>query len=199
MKVASHRLVMNQAETDVTACLFGLGLAGLAGTSLFGLSSLAPFDTAIGILVMVIVTLIVIPAVCLWKWRCQICTRKRLLRCCRFASLGFFLPVHVAAGVSLFCGAVEFALLAAVLHLVILVIWLGLAATLWPAITWLGPFRIQDGESCPQCGYCVRGVASRICPECGRPFTESDLGLSVPEFEALVAGEKHPSASVRVV
>ncbi len=30
---------------------------------------------------------------------------------------------------------------------------------------------LQDGETCPGCGYCLRGLESQLCPECGRPVT----------------------------
>lgn len=70
----------------------------------------------------------------------------------------------------------------------IVLIWTLLSLAVWPAIMRLAPFRIQDGASCPQCGYCVRGVASSICPECGRAFNREDLGLSEAAFNDLISG-----------
>jgi Kef-type K+ transport system membrane component KefB len=33
----------------------------------------------------------------------------------------------------------------------------------------------QDGTLCPGCAYCLVGASGCICPECGRPFTETEL------------------------
>lgn len=33
-----------------------------------------------------------------------------------------------------------------------------------------------DDLLCPTCGYCLRGLASRICPECGGAFDPEALG-----------------------
>jgi hypothetical protein len=47
------------------------------------------------------------------------------------------------------------------------------------AWTWLSSMEptvwIQDGTRCPSCGYCVRGVASKVCSECGRSFNSHEL------------------------
>lgn len=68
------------------------------------------------------------------------------------------------------------------------VAWSLIALCLWPIVTRIWPFRMQDGSTCPDCGYCVRGVTSKVCPECGQAFDHSDLGLSIAEsnrqFEA---------------
>lgn len=76
-------------------------------------------------------------------------------------------------------------------HAGLCVAWSLIAFFLLPIITRTWPLRMQDGESCPRCGYCVRGVASRICPECGRAFSESDLGLTAAQFEYLINGNTH--------
>jgi len=41
-----------------------------------------------------------------------------------------------------------------------------------------GPIELQDGNLCPACGYCLIGNTSQICPECGRPFSISELRAS---------------------
>ncbi len=74
------------------------------------------------------------------------------------------------------------------LHAGIFAAWVLIGAIAWPIIRHRWPFVIQDGSSCPQCGYCVRGVASAICPECGTRFDHTQLGLSQVEFDRLVAG-----------
>lgn len=51
-----------------------------------------------------------------------------------------------------------------------------------------GRLVLQDGKSCPRCGYCVAGVRSRICPECGREFTFQELGTTEEEL----LGGPHP-------
>ncbi len=33
---------------------------------------------------------------------------------------------------------------------------------------------------CKKCGYCLYGLTSRRCPECGRPFTDSALDAALP-------------------
>ncbi len=72
------------------------------------------------------------------------------------------------------------------IHWGLLLGWSVVAMCIRPMIAWLWPFKLQDGASCPQCGYCVRGVSSRICPECGEPFNRADLGLTEAEFDALL-------------
>lgn len=75
------------------------------------------------------------------------------------------------------------------LHAGIFAAWVLIGAIAWPIIRHRWPFVIQDGSSCPQCGYCVRGVASAICPECGTRFDHTQLGLSLAEFDGLISGE----------
>lgn len=74
------------------------------------------------------------------------------------------------------------------LHAGIFAAWVLLAAVAWPIIRHRWPFVIQDGSSCPQCGYCVRGVKSAVCPECGTAFDHTQLGLSTQQFERLISG-----------
>ena len=42
----------------------------------------------------------------------------------------------------------------------------------------------RRGPYCPQCGYCVVGLSENRCPECGRPFTAAELGVSEDELRA---------------
>ena len=49
------------------------------------------------------------------------------------------------------------------------------------------PFRRvidQDGSLCPGCAYCLAGLDSQVCPECGRPFTYEELGTSKEQLIA---------------
>lgn len=76
--------------------------------------------------------------------------------------------------------------------------WLLISLLAWPTIKRKWPFVFQDGQSCPQCGYCLRGVTSRVCPECGRAFNEYDLGLSTVDFEHLIAGQLNSASAVEI-
>ncbi len=42
--------------------------------------------------------------------------------------------------------------------------------------------RDKTDYTCPGCDYCLRGNTSRICPECGRGFSFSELGTTREEF-----------------
>ena len=73
------------------------------------------------------------------------------------------------------------------MHCGLLLGWSVVAMCSRPVIAWLWPFRLQDGASCPNCGYCVRGVSSHICPECGDSFNRADLGISEAAFNELIS------------
>jgi hypothetical protein len=45
-----------------------------------------------------------------------------------------------------------------------------------------GRVLVQDGSTCPGCGYWLRGNTSQICPECGRGFSFAELGTTREEF-----------------
>jgi hypothetical protein len=47
----------------------------------------------------------------------------------------------------------------------------------------LKPRQVKSGPYCPECEYCLIGSPRQICPECGRPFTLEELGVSA---EALI-------------
>ena len=44
--------------------------------------------------------------------------------------------------------------------------------------------RPLPGPYCRGCGYCVVGLSEARCPECGRPFTAAELGVSEDELRA---------------
>jgi hypothetical protein len=48
---------------------------------------------------------------------------------------------------------------------------LAVARRVWPAKQW--PTR-----NCPECGYLLVGLSEKRCPECGRPFTLEELGVT---------------------
>jgi hypothetical protein len=48
----------------------------------------------------------------------------------------------------------------------------------------------ESGTYCPACGYCLIGVPTQTCPECGRPFTLDELGVSA---DALVPPVPSPA------
>ena len=142
------------------------------------------------------VDLIVIPLWGLKYWRFQLATWNRRLRAIFWASTGLLTIPYSTILVVWVAGSrspntrmshVVFNYLG--IHLAIIVIWILMSLPAWAVIKSRWPFYFQDGSSCPQCGYCVRGVSSRICPECGRAFDEKDLGLSALDFDNLISGE----------
>lgn len=42
--------------------------------------------------------------------------------------------------------------------------------------------RLTCGPYCPNCKYCLIGSVWNRCPECGRPFTLSELGVTAREL-----------------
>jgi hypothetical protein len=43
------------------------------------------------------------------------------------------------------------------------------------------------GPYCPQCGYCLIGLPTRRCTECGRPFTLEELGIDAAALSPAAA------------
>lgn len=43
------------------------------------------------------------------------------------------------------------------------------------------------GPYCPQCGYCLIGLPTRRCAECGRPFTLEELGIDAAALDPATA------------
>lgn len=49
----------------------------------------------------------------------------------------------------------------------------------WALCRWVrGRVLIQDGLTCPNCQYCLRGNTTGICPECGHAYTLEELGIA---------------------
>jgi hypothetical protein len=46
--------------------------------------------------------------------------------------------------------------------------------------------RVRRGPYCRTCGYCLIGLAEHRCPECGKPFDPSEMGLT--EADLTVGG-----------
>lgn len=130
----------------------------------------------------IVVLYVILPVILLIAFRCHLGTPLRRLLAFLFASIGSALPLYVFALVE----EPEAILAGLIVNAALFGLWCILSLLGWSVITRVWPFRLQDGSTCPNCGYCVRGVASRVCPECGRGFTESDLGLSVEQFEQLI-------------
>ena len=146
-----------------------------------------PGGTTLTILVAVI-SLIIGPTIALVRFRAHLSTPKRRTLASFSAAGGLLCICYAFTFIGLAFGGYPQLLAVMGLHGILSIIWLGASMALWPFVIRKFPFQTQTGDACPQCGYCVRGVTSRICPECGRGFCESDLGLSTVEFEHLVAG-----------
>jgi hypothetical protein len=50
-----------------------------------------------------------------------------------------------------------------------------------------GRVVVQNGTTCPGCGYSLMGACRRLCSECGREFTYQELGTTEEEFNLKVA------------
>jgi uncharacterized OB-fold protein len=44
------------------------------------------------------------------------------------------------------------------------------------------------GPYCPQCGYCLIGLPSHRCTECGRPFTLEELKIDAAALNPAAPG-----------
>ena len=143
------------------------------------------------VIIWTIVNLVLWPLIAMRHCRAHLSTIERRLFAIAWTSIGFFVLPYTATIVALSGNLRVFSWQLPALHGAILAAWVLLAAIAWPIIRHRWPFVIQDGSSCPQCGYCVRGVASAVCPECGTAFDHTQLGLSLPEFDRLIAGGVH--------
>lgn len=149
------------------------------------------------LLIASVLTAIVFAA--LIHWRIQLETlRRRVLAILMVAAGAMLVPLLIwivlcatgflsnpfasnftVAALLAWCGA----------YVSLILVWHLLAALAWPLIRRKYKFIIQDGATCPECAYCVRGVASAICPECGSAFDHTQLGLGIEQFDRLISGE----------
>lgn len=59
----------------------------------------------------------------------------------------------------------------------------GIAGPLMAGIVWAlrrgirGAVLIQDGATCPACGYCLLGNTTGICPECGHQYSPDEMSV----------------------
>lgn len=65
----------------------------------------------------------------------------------------------------------------------------GVAVLFWAfgpgiALLFIYHARRRMTGRCPGCGYSVRGLPELRCPECGRPFTAHEVGLTVEELRS---------------
>lgn len=126
------------------------------------------------------------PLLSLIRWRAQVLTVRRRLLATLCAAVGMLSLMLFISCVGVTQGEPR-----------MLIVWLEILAGLlaawsllaWPAWWWIRrtwPVTMQDGQTCPQCGYCLRGAASGRCPECGRAFNQYELGLSWEEFQQFI-------------
>lgn len=65
---------------------------------------------------------------------------------------------------------------------------IAIVAGLWRIVRMSLPaLVVQDGTLCPQCAYCLLGVQSMRCPECGNAFTYDELETTEAEFRKRTA------------
>jgi len=65
----------------------------------------------------------------------------------------------------------------------------------YPLVVLSGAGRAKHrprGPYCPECEYHLVGVAEHRCPECGRPFTLYELGISQRDLEPDTASTAAP-------
>jgi len=127
------------------------------------------------------------PIVLLIRWRLQVVTPRRRRRAILWTSAGLMLPAYAFILVH-YAGNPIAVAKTLLFHLALLAFGVLCSLPMWMIIRRFAAVRLQDGASCPGCGHCVRGVTSQVCPECGRGFDASDLGLALTDFEKLIAG-----------
>lgn len=49
-------------------------------------------------------------------------------------------------------------------------------------LLWFGRIRVQDGYTCPKCGYNLLGLNGDRCPECGWRVDFAELGTTASDF-----------------
>jgi predicted amidophosphoribosyltransferase len=49
-------------------------------------------------------------------------------------------------------------------------------------LLFLRPTHPRRGH-CPRCGYLLRGLPEPRCPECGRPFTAQEVGMTHEQLQ----------------
>lgn len=135
-----------------------------------------------GILLMAL-GVIILPLLSLIRWRAQVLTLRRRLLASLCAAIGMLSLMLVISCIGAAHGEPQMLLVWIPIVAALACVWSLLA---WPAWWWIRrtwPVTVQDGQTCPQCGYCLRGATSGRCPECGRFFNQFELGLSWDEFQ----------------
>jgi len=136
-------------------------------------------------ILVAIFSLLIGPILGLVRFRVHLSTPFRRALASFFAAGGLLCICYAFTLIGLAFGGYPQLLAVMGLHGILSMIWLGISIALWPLVFRKFPFQIQTGDACPQCGYCVRGATSRVCPECGRAFNQYELGLSWDEFQQL--------------
>lgn len=172
----------------------------VAATALIGFMSALPMVMIIEsggggsnagvVIAWMVIGYLLIPLACLAIFRCHLASPGRRILASFFMSIGAMIPLVTLKGPPLI-DVLSFLLIA---MLLLFGTWCLLGMLAWPVIIRVWPFRLQDGQTCPQCGYCLRGVTSRVCPECGRGFDANDLGLSEAAFDELTSGAQVDSS-----
>jgi hypothetical protein len=153
----------------------GLSAAGGAGS--VWVRNAADFDGLHWDAVLAI--LVYLPAICLWI----VLSRRRMLR--RPALWGTHMEIALLVAVFTVSWFAAFGRFWDDVLGVMIVFWIiaAIAATVLLLLLqyWQRP---HTGPYCLQCGYCVIGLPSRRCPECGKEFTPQELGVTEQELVA---------------
>lgn len=138
------------------------------------------------------VFVLIAPLTALTVFRMQVSAFRRRMFAILWVSVGLLLVVHGIGFVGLVLPERHMTIYWLKVNAALLGVWFLISMIAWPVILHFKPFCIQNGETCPECGYCVRGVKSAICPECGTAFDHTQLGLSMQQFERLISGGTNP-------
>jgi hypothetical protein len=119
-----------------------------------------------------------LPAICLWI----VLSRRRMLRL--RALLGANIEIAVVVIVFTVSWFLAYGRFWDDVLGVMILFWIIAAAAATVLLLLLQHWqRPHGGPYCLQCGYCLIGLPSRRCPECGRAFTPEELGITEDELD----------------
>lgn len=187
MKIIPPWKVWSMRQLALSSVTFGVYLS-VPLLCLLPLALTGPFSPPVAGMILLLVYfgvfLIALPCYVLHRCRFHLSTAGRRIAAVLWTLLGVSL-VHygIILAATLLTTAELFSWTLPMVHAIVGGLWLTAAPPAYMVIRHFAPFKVQDGSTCPGCGHCVRGVWSQVCPECGRDFDHSNLGLSITEFD----------------